>query len=294
LSELTKTKLEEAESQLIARFEAVGISDRRFGGNVPSVSDNIASFQKKLGLEETGIYSPDIRAKFEKYETVDFPVINEISEYRSTASNHLFLRVKASPENSSLYAVYAPGQKLYEGNSVAQIDANISRLASRYGKAYVELDFPSKNQAEAFVTSLAISRTKSNVALFEGAPATKNVYFSNKRTFDIDNISEPQLTGDEYVSTIGVKSADAAEVNTSWKVKAASRIKETVTKFTDAFKNIIGRKQKQSLADIVEKARRIELKRNETLDVKVTFIDEFGRIQVAEITLGKSTRVTAE
>ena len=294
LSALTKTKLEEAESKLIARFEAVGMTNTRSASRIPSVSDNIASFQKAVGLEETAVYSPDVRAQFEKYEKVDFPVIREISDYDSPADNYVFLRVKASAEDSSFYTVYAPGEKVYEGNDVAVIDEAVSGLASVYGKAYVELDFPSLNQTEAFKASLKISRIKSNVALVEGTRATKNVYFSNKRTFAIDNISEPQLIGDDFVSTISGKTADTAAVNTSWKVNAASRIKETVTKFTDAFKNIIGRKQKQSLADIVEKARRIELDRTETLDVKVSFIDEFGEIRVAEISFGKSIRVTAE
>lgn len=294
LDAVTKAKLQESESQLIARFEAVGLANRRFQAREKSVSDNISLFQTKMGIKETSVYSPDVRAQFERYEKVDFPVIKELSEYGSNQYNYLFLRVKASADDSSLYTIYSPDRKLYEGNSVAEIDARISRLASTYGKAYVDLDFQSKNQIEAFKASLDISRIKSNVALVEGTPATKNVFFSNKRTFDIDNISQPNLEGDEYVSTIGLKSTDATEVNKNWKVKAASKVKETVIKFTDAFKNLIGRKQKQSLADILERARRVEEDRTQTLDVRVSFIDEFGEIRVVKILIGGSIQITAE
>ena len=61
LSAATKTKLEEAEAKLIARFEAVGITERRLDTTVHSVSDNISSFQHKIGVEETRVYSPGVR-----------------------------------------------------------------------------------------------------------------------------------------------------------------------------------------------------------------------------------------
>ena len=293
LSAATKAKLEEAESKLIARFEAVGISRRRDDTRIQSVYDNIRTFQLSIGTKATGVYSPDVRTQFETYEKVDFPVIKEVSEYHSSASNYLFLRVTASPAvDPNLYKVYGLDSKLYEGNKVAEIQTEISELASLFRKIYVELDFPSKNQADAFKTSFDISRIKSNVALVEGTPALRDVLFSNKRTFEIGSFSEPILERSDYVSTADIKST--AEVNKSWKLKAASRIKETVTKFTDAVKNLGGRKQKQSLADIIERARRIEEDRTDTLDVKVSLIDEFGEIRVAEISLRKLIRITAE
>jgi len=294
LSAATKTKLEEAESKLIARFEAVGINERRFHSRVQSVSDNISSFQEQIGVEETGVYSPDVRSQFERYEKVDFPQITKAADYTSAADNYLFLKVTASPGNSSLYTVYSPDGKLYEGNSVSEIEAKISEEALIFAKTYVELDFPSKNQADAFKTSFDISRIKSETALIEGAPALKDVFFSNKRTFEIGAVSEPILEGSDYVSTIGLNSTAAAEVNKSWKLKAASSIKQTVTKFTDAVRSLIGRKEKQSLADIVERARWIEKDRTDPLDVKVSLIDEFGGIRVAEISLRKLIRITAE
>jgi hypothetical protein len=295
LSAATKAKLEDAEAKLIARFEAAGINERRPDTTVQSVFDNISSFQYKIGVKETGIYSPDVRSRFERYEGVDFPEIRKAAAYNSAEDNYLFLRVTASRETSSLYSVYSPERKLYEGNSVAEIEAKISEEAPIFGKTYVELDFPSKNQADAFKASFDISRVKSEAALVEGTPALKNVFFSNNRTFEIGAISEPILEGRDYVQTIGLNSTARAEVNKSWKLKAASSVKQTVMKFTNAVKNLVGRKDKQGLADIVEKARVIDDDRTaDPLDVKVSLIDEFGEIRVSEISLRKLIRIIAE
>ena len=292
LSLATKAKLEELESELIARFEAVGIRSRRYDTRVQSVYDNIREFQQRMSIKPTGVYSPDVRTAFETYERVDFPAIKSVSQYRSPGYNYLFLKVTASGD-SSFYKVYGPGSKLYEGNSVAEIRTMISNLA-QYGKTYVELDFPSKNQTDAFKTSFDIQGINSNIALIETSTAFKNVYFSNSRSFDVGAISEPVLQGSDYVSTIDFKSTSAAEVDKSWKLRAAAGIKQTVTKFTDAFKNLAGRKERQSLADIVERARRIEADRTQTLDVKVSLIGEFGEIRVAEISLSKLLQIAAE
>lgn len=294
LDAVTKYKLREAEAALIARFDAVDLRVARSDTNVQSVSDNIRKFQEETGVKNpTGVYSPDVRARFESYEEA-FPVTKELKEYNTDIESSLVLRVKSSIGDENFYTLHSPIGKLYEGNSVSEINALISRIPPTFEKIYLDLDFPSAAKAQAFKTSFEIAQTRPRATLIEGNPASKNVLFSSKRTFEIVNATQPQLARGEYSATIGLRSTNATEVNRSWRIRASSRLKQSVVKFTDAFKVLIGRREKKSLASIIERARAADEARTGKLDVKVSFMDEFGRIQLGKTLFGQSIQITAE
>jgi hypothetical protein len=290
---ITKGKLQEAENGLIARFEAAGIAESRTDTDVKSVADHIRKFQNATRAKATGVYSPDVRARFERYEK-EFAIIKELRDYNANIENSLFFRVQSSIGDENLYKVYTHLGKLYEGNSISELNAMIAKLPAKFEKIYFDLDFPSPTKAEAFKTSFEIAQTASRVSFIEGSPASKNVLFSSKRTFEIDNVTLPRLENGEYSSTVNLKSTDVTEVNRNWKIIAASKLRPSVIKFTDSFRTLIGRREKLSLANIVERARAVDAARTGKLDVRVSFIDELGRIQLGKILFGKSIQITAE
>lgn len=294
---LTKTKLKEEEDALIARFEAVGLNYSRSDTSVKSVSDNIDFFQTRiLGIKEniTRVFSSDVRQKFEKYERFDFPIIRELKEYNTDLDSSLVLRVKSEIGQENLYTVYSHFRIEYEGNSASEINNFISRIFPRFGNVILDLDFPSQEKANGFKSSIEIAQIKTRVTFFEGKPEARKVFFSPNKTFEIDTITKPVLENKNYSVTTVLKSTEPAEINKSWKIKAISKIKGTVVKFTSAFKTIIQRKEKQSLANIVSKARKIDSANKSDSEITINFIDEFGEKHTIKIFSGKSVVVTTE
>lgn len=304
--EITTSRLKEDESSLIKRFEAIGLVVNRNDTSVRSASDNIRQFQREAGIKETGIFSPDVRIIFERVEKFvkyDYPIINELREYNTNLESSFVLRVKPSSENENFYSVYSELGKEYEGNKVSEISSLVSLLSQKYGNVILDLDFPSTTKSEAFKSSFDIAQIKSRFSFFEGKPAARNALFSNKKDFEIDSITDLTLDNENYSSTIALKSTEPIDKDKSWKIKAASKLKETVTKFTDAFKSIFHRvkqsppNEKLSVSSIIEKARRVDsdLSGNKTaLEVTISFIDEFGEIHTAKIRPGNPVEKTGE
>lgn len=301
----TKTKLIEAEDKLIARFEAVDLKVVRSDTSIKSVSDNIDLFENRVlkrTENRTRVFSSEIRQLFEKYEKfvkIDYPIIKELKEYNTELSGSLVLRVKAEIGKENFYTIYSYLGKEYEGNSISEINAFISRLSQRFENINLDLDFPSPKMMGAFKDSFEIHQIKSNLTFSaEGTTASKKVFFSNTKSFEMDGITEPLLENGNYSQTIGLKSSDPADINKIWKIKAASKIKETVVKFTNAFKTLFQKREKQSIANIIGRARRVESdmsnKDKTGLEITVSFIDEFGEIQTGKIFFGKTSEITAE
>ncbi|MGC2237740.1 MAG: hypothetical protein WA584_16370 [Pyrinomonadaceae bacterium] len=301
---LTKTTLKEEEAALVERFEAVGLDSPRNDTKVKSVSDNIRKFQKQTLNEkiQAGIFSSDVRTRFEKYVEDDFPITKEVKKYTSTLDNTLVLIIKSETGQENLYKVYSQFRKEFEANKVSEINNFFSGIYPRFENVYLILDFPSQAKADAFKSSVEIARIKSRAIFFEGKSEARDVLFSDKTIFEIETVTKPVRKNKNYFTNTDLEATRSNEINKSWiittvskvKIKAISKLKTTVVKFTDAFKALIERKEKRSLANIVNEARKIDSKNKTKMEIRINYIDEFGEIHIVKIFFGKVVEVEAD
>lgn len=304
---LTKAKLKEEEYILTARFEAAGLGYPRSDTRVKSVSDNIGLLETRIlhrAENKTQVFSSDVRSRFERYVKDDFPIIKELREYTTGSDNTLVLIIKSKIGQENLYNVYSQFGEVWEKNSASEVNDFFSGIDSRFENVYLILDFPSQAKANAFKSSVEIARikSKSRATFFEGKPESRDGLFSNKRTFEIAAMTKPVLKNKKYSAIIVLKSTGITPINENWEIKsdsiveikAVSKLKAAVGRFTNAFKALIQRKEKLSLANIVNQARKVNSKNKTKLEIIINYIDEFGEIHIVKVFRGKVIEVTAE
>ncbi len=241
--------LKRDEDALIQRFEAAHIFARRTDTRIQSASDNVRSLQQLYGVKETGVFGDDVNALFKRYEMEYLPSVRETVNL-SRASNSYVLKVKSTIGDDKLYTVYTPFG-VFRSNNTDALTQLISALSNRDKGIFLDLEFPSREKIDGFITTFNVA-SRPSVTMIEGTPAAKDRFFNSGNVTRLVSSSPAIKTQGGFGSTLVVKT-DQAVVNQ--KVTVTAKARRTVTKFVRTFRSLIN--GKRNVPSIASEARRV-------------------------------------